>query len=45
MVDPPADVTLGPWIAVCRAGRGHTDDGLLTWFPDERLLVIGDYLS
>ena len=44
VVEPPADVTLGPWSAVCRAGRGHTDDGLL-WFPDERLLVIGDYLS
>jgi hydroxyacylglutathione hydrolase len=44
-VDPPADVTLGPWSAVCRAGRGHTDDGLITWFPEERLLVVGDYLS
>jgi hydroxyacylglutathione hydrolase len=44
-VEPPADVTLGPWSAVCRAGRGHTDDGLITWFPDERLLVVGDYLS
>ena len=45
VVEPPADVTLGPWSAVCRAGRGHTDDGLLTWFADERLLVVGDYLS
>ncbi len=44
-VDPPADAVLGPWSAVCRAGRGHTDDGLITWLPDERLLVIGDYLS
>jgi glyoxylase-like metal-dependent hydrolase (beta-lactamase superfamily II) len=44
-VEPPAEVTLGPWAAVCRAGRGHTDDGLITWFPDERLLVVGDYLS
>jgi hydroxyacylglutathione hydrolase len=44
-VEPPADVALGPWTAVCRAGRGHTDDGLITWFPEERLLVIGDYLS
>jgi hydroxyacylglutathione hydrolase len=44
-VEPPADVELGPWAAVCRAGRGHTDDGLITWFADERLLVVGDYLS
>ena len=44
-VEPPADVTLGPWSAVCRPGRGHTDDGLLTLFPEERILVIGDYLS
>jgi len=44
-VEPPADVTLGPWSAVCRAGRGHTDDGLITWFPEEKLLVVGDYLS
>jgi hydroxyacylglutathione hydrolase len=44
-VEPPADVTLGPWSAVCRPGRGHTDDGLLTWFPEEKVLVIGDYLS
>ena len=36
---------LGPWSAVCRAGNGHTDDGLITWFPDERILVVGDYLS
>ena len=26
-------------------GGGHTADGLITWFPDERVLVIGDYLS
>jgi glyoxylase-like metal-dependent hydrolase (beta-lactamase superfamily II) len=44
-IDPPADAVLGPWNVVCRAGRGHTDDGLITWFPDERALVIGDYLS
>ena len=44
-VEPPADVTLGPWSAVCRPGRGHTDDGLITLFPEERILVIGDYLS
>jgi glyoxylase-like metal-dependent hydrolase (beta-lactamase superfamily II) len=44
-VEPPADVMLGPWSAVCRAGNGHTDDGLITWFPDERILVVGDYLS
>ena len=44
-VDPPADVRLGSWRAVCRPALGHTDDGLLTWLPDEHLLVVGDYLS
>lgn len=44
-VDPPADVRLGAWRAVCRPGLGHTDDGLITWLPDEHLLVVGDYLS
>jgi glyoxylase-like metal-dependent hydrolase (beta-lactamase superfamily II) len=44
-VDPPADVRLGAWRAACRSGPGHTDDGLITWLPDEHLLVVGDYLS
>jgi glyoxylase-like metal-dependent hydrolase (beta-lactamase superfamily II) len=44
-VDPPADVRLGPWLGVCRGGAGHTDDGMVTSFPDEHLLVAGDYLS
>jgi hydroxyacylglutathione hydrolase len=44
-VEPPSEATLGPWHALFRAGRGHTDDGLLTSFPEEGLLVVGDYLS
>jgi glyoxylase-like metal-dependent hydrolase (beta-lactamase superfamily II) len=44
-VDPPADVRLGAWRAVCTPAPGHTDDGLITWLPEEHLLVVGDYLS
>lgn len=44
-VEAPSEATLGPWHALFRAGRGHTDDGLLTSFPEEGLLVAGDYLS
>jgi glyoxylase-like metal-dependent hydrolase (beta-lactamase superfamily II) len=45
VVDPPAEVRMGPWLGVCRAGPGHTDDGLIVSLPDEHLLVVGDYLS
>jgi glyoxylase-like metal-dependent hydrolase (beta-lactamase superfamily II) len=45
VVTAPADATLGPWTVVCRPGVGHTDDGLLVTFPEEHLLVVGDYLS
>ena len=45
VVDPPAEVSLGAWSVVCRPGKGHTDDGIVTYFPDEQLLVVGDYLS
>lgn len=44
-VEPPSEADLGPWHAVFRAGRGHTEDGLLISFPEEGLLVAGDYLS
>src|SRR5262249_4411154 len=44
-VDPPAEVRMGPWRGACRAAPGHTDDGLIVSFPDEHLLVVGDYLS
>jgi hydroxyacylglutathione hydrolase len=44
-VHPPADVRMGSWRGVCRPGPGHTDDGLIVSFPDEHLLVVGDYLS
>lgn len=44
-VDPPAEVRMGPWLGVCRAAPGHTDDGLIVSLPDEHLLVVGDYLS
>jgi glyoxylase-like metal-dependent hydrolase (beta-lactamase superfamily II) len=45
IVEPPAEVRMGPWLGVCRPGLGHTDDGILTTLPDEHLLVVGDYLS
>jgi len=45
VVDPPAEVRMGPWRGVCRAAPGHTDDGLIISLPDEHLLVVGDYLS
>jgi glyoxylase-like metal-dependent hydrolase (beta-lactamase superfamily II) len=44
-VDPPAEVRMGPWLGVCRAAPGHTDDGLIVSLPEEHLLVVGDYLS
>jgi hydroxyacylglutathione hydrolase len=44
-VEAPAEAELGPWHAIFRAGRGHTDDGLLISLPGESLLVAGDYLS
>jgi glyoxylase-like metal-dependent hydrolase (beta-lactamase superfamily II) len=44
-IDPPATIELGPWPAVVHATPGHTDDGIAAWFPTERLLVVGDYLS
>ena len=44
-VEPPAEVDLGPWHVLARPAPGHTEDGLVTSFPDERLLVVGDYLS
>ena len=44
-VDPPAEVAIGPWHAIIRAGPGHTDDGLITSLPEQRLLIAGDYLS
>jgi glyoxylase-like metal-dependent hydrolase (beta-lactamase superfamily II) len=45
VVDPPAEVRMGPWLGVCRHAPGHTDDGLVVSLPDEHLLVVGDYLS
>ncbi|MGZ4431329.1 MAG: MBL fold metallo-hydrolase [Gaiellales bacterium] len=44
-VDPPAELQLGPWSAVCRAAPGHTEDGMIVLLPDEGLLIAGDYLS
>lgn len=45
VVDTPAEIALGPWHTLCRPGKGHTDDGIVTSFPEEELLVVGDYLS
>jgi hydroxyacylglutathione hydrolase len=44
-IDAPSGADLGPWHVVMRTGHGHTDDGLVTSFPEEGLLVTGDYLS
>ena len=41
----PGNVSIGPWAAECRPSPGHTPDGVTTWLPDERLLVVGDYLG
>ena len=44
-VGPPLETSIGPWpVALGHAG-GHTADGLVTLFPDESLLVVGDHLS
>ncbi len=45
VVDTPAELTMGVWTVSCVAGNGHTPDGLITLFSDERLLVVGDYVS
>jgi hydroxyacylglutathione hydrolase len=44
-VEPPAEIQIGPWSAVCRATPGHTSDGMAISIPEEGLLVVGDYLS
>ncbi|MGN6377892.1 MAG: MBL fold metallo-hydrolase [Gaiellales bacterium] len=44
-VEPPCEMDLGPWHALFRAGRGHTEDGVVTSFPEDELVVAGDYLS
>ena len=41
----PGELTIGSWQAVVHAAPGHTDDGIATWWPEERLLVAGDYLG
>ncbi len=45
VIDAPAELTMGEWPAVFRPGPGHTPDGLVTWFPEDELLVVGDYIS
>jgi hydroxyacylglutathione hydrolase len=45
LVDPPARVQLGPWTAAFTPAPGHTNDSMSIFFPEERLLVVGDYLS
>jgi len=44
-VEPPAEIAIGPWTAVCRPAPGHTEDGMAVWLPQEGLLVVGDHLS
>jgi hydroxyacylglutathione hydrolase len=38
-------IAIGPWRAECHAAPGHTEDGTVTWLPDEGILVAGDHLS
>jgi glyoxylase-like metal-dependent hydrolase (beta-lactamase superfamily II) len=44
-IEPPAEISIGPWTAVCRAAPGHTEDGMAVWLPQEGILVVGDHLS
>jgi glyoxylase-like metal-dependent hydrolase (beta-lactamase superfamily II) len=45
VVTLPSDEGAGPWAAHYEPSPGHTPDGMTTWFPDENLVVVGDYLS
>jgi glyoxylase-like metal-dependent hydrolase (beta-lactamase superfamily II) len=45
VIDPPADVAIGPWQPTVRPVPGHMPDCIATWLPEEGLLVAGDYLS
>lgn len=45
VIEPPAEVAIGPWSASVRAVPGHMPDCIVTWLPEDRLLVAGDYLS
>jgi len=45
VVPAPGEGEIGPWHASFRPALGHTDDGLVTWLPEESLLVAGDHLS
>ena len=45
VIEPPAEVMIGPWAATVQAIPGHTDDGIATLLPEEGLLIVGDYLS
>jgi len=44
-VSLPSDEGAGAWAAHYEPSPGHTPDGMTTWFPDEDVLVVGDYLS
>jgi glyoxylase-like metal-dependent hydrolase (beta-lactamase superfamily II) len=45
VVTLPSDEGAGEWTAHFEPSPGHTPDGMVTWFPDEDLVVAGDYLS
>jgi glyoxylase-like metal-dependent hydrolase (beta-lactamase superfamily II) len=45
VIDPPAEGQIGPWSARFLPAPGHTRDGMATWLPEERLLIVGDHLS
>jgi len=41
----PGPCTIGAWLAVVHPAPGHTDDGIAVWLPEERILIVGDYLG
>ncbi len=45
VVTLPSDEGDGAWEAHYEPSPGHTPDGMVTWFPEESVLLVGDYLS
>jgi len=45
VVTLPSDEGAGVWAAHFEPSPGHTPDGMVTWFPEESVLLAGDYLS
>jgi glyoxylase-like metal-dependent hydrolase (beta-lactamase superfamily II) len=41
----PGELLIRPWEILVHRAPGHTGDGIATSWPDEQILVVGDYLS